>query len=444
MAISDAYGRKEGGGQSSEESPPGGTLTPAGYRTRVVDSEVRRGLRAAGYVVLEGPRACGKTWTGLRFARSAVRLDTDVNARAIGVVDPSTLLDGPSPRLLDEWQFVPAVWNHVRHACDASTERGLFILAGSAQPADEITRHTGAGRLRRIRMRPMSLFESSDSTGQVSLERLLEGDDCRAASPESGLSDVAVLLCRGGWPGQAGLPLAEVQHNLRDYLAEVTRTDLPRLEGGASHNPEGIARLLRSLARNTASEASITTLAADVEPEPLHRHTVRGYLAALRRLFILEEQPAWAVRLRSRAPLRKSPKWHFTDPSLAAAALGADPGRLMEDAGTLGVLFESLVVRDLRILAQPLGGRVLHLRDAAGMEADAIVEFPDGRWIAAEVKLGGDRNIEAAAKSLLRVSRKVNPERAGRLAALIVITATGYAYTRPDGVKVAPITALGA
>ena len=276
-------------------------------------------------MVLEGPRACGKTWTGLRFARSAVRLDTDLDARTIGTVEPSTLLDGPSPRLLDEWQVVPAVWNHVRHACDATAERGLFILAGSAQPADDITRHTGAGRVRRVRMRPMSLFESADSSGEVSLEGLLEGEGCRAGPSEAGLRGVAELLCRGGWPGQIGLRLPEVQQNLRDYLSEVARTDIPRLEGGAAHNPAGIERLLRSLARNTASEARNSTLAADVEPEPLHRHTVRSYLAALRRLFVVEEQPAWSVRLRSRAPLRKSPKWHFADPSLAAAALGADP-----------------------------------------------------------------------------------------------------------------------
>ena len=419
------------------------TLAPDGYRARVVDSEVERGLSAAGFVVLEGPRACGKTWTGLRFARSAVRLDTDLDARTIGAVEPSILLDGPSPRLLDEWQVVPAVWNHVRHACDATTERGLFILAGSAQPADDITRHTGAGRVRRVRMRPMSLFESADSNGEVSLAGLLEGESCRAGPSEAGLRGVADLLCRGGWPGQIGLPLPEVQQNLRDYLAEVARTDILRLDDGAAHNPAGIERLLRSLARNTASEARNSTLAADVEPEPLHRHTVRSYLAALRRLFVVEEQPAWSVRLRSRAPLRKSPKWHFADPSLAAAALGADAGRLMADASTLGLLFESLVVRDLRILAQPLGGRVFHFRDASGLKTDAIVEFPDGRWLAVEAKLGGGDAIETAAQSLLRLSRKVSAERTDTLAALVVVTAVGYAYVRPDGVSVTPLTALG-
>ena len=369
------------------EAASGGpeTLAPVDYLPRIADDETARGLQAAGFVVLEGPRACGKTWTGLRFARSAVRLDTDIEARTIGAVEPSVLLDGEPPRLIDEWQVLPAIWNHVRRACDASTGRGLFILAGSAQPADDITRHTGAGRVRRIRMRPMSLFESGDSAGTVSLATLLDGADCRAPSAEGGLRRVAEVLCRGGWPGQFGLPLPEVQQNLRGYLSEVARTDLGRLEGGASHQPEGVERLLRSVARNTATEASISTLAADVEPEPLHRHSVRRYLAALRRLFVVEEQPAWSVRLRSRATLRKSPKLHFVDPSLAAAALGADPVRLMSDPETLGLLFESLVVRDLRVLAQRSGGRVFHLRDAAGQEADAVVECPDGRWLAAEI-----------------------------------------------------------
>ena len=420
-----------------------GTLAQAGYMARIVDAEMERGLRSAGFVVLEGPRACGKTWTGLRSARSAVRLDIEVDARAVGAIEPSALLSGAMPRLIDEWQVVPTVWNHVRHTCDTSTERGLFILAGSALTADDVTRHTGAGRARRIRMRPMSLFESLDSSGEVSLEALLEGTAVSAARHGTGLRDVAALLCRGGWPGQLDLPLSEIQRNLRDYLGEIARTDVKHLDNTASHNPDGIERLLRSLARNTASEASISTLAADVEPEPLHRHTIRAYLSALQRLHITEEQPAWSVRLRSKAALRKSPKRHLADPSLAAALLGADPDRLMSDLLTLGLLFESLVVRDLHVLAQPLGGRVFHFRDTSGLEADAIVELPDGHWLAAEIKLGGTQAVDTAALSLLRLREKVSSERLSQLTALVVITAIGYAYTRPDGVKVAPITTLG-
>ncbi len=418
-------------------------LTPAGYLPRVVDGEMCRGLGAAGWVVIEGPRACGKTWTGLRFANSAVRLDTDLDARTIGAVEPVALLEGPSPRLLDEWQVLPMLWNHIRHTCDTTGERGLFILAGSSQPADEVTRHTGAGRVRRIRMRPMSLFESGDSTGTVSLAAVLEGARASTAQPEVGLRDVAALICRGGWPGQLDLPLPEVQQNLRTYLGEIARTDVGRLAGRPSHNPSGVERLLRSLARNTATEARDSTLAADAEPEPLHRHSVRAYLEALRRLFVLEEQPAWSVRLRSRAALRKSPKRHLVDPSLAAAALGVDPDRLISDPSTLGLLFESLVVRDLRILAQPLGARVMHVRDAAGQEADAVIERPDGMRLIAEIKLGGADAVDAAARSLLRLASNLPDDARGGRPALVVITATGYGYTRADSVRVVPITALG-
>ena len=425
----------------SLDDPAG--MAPAGYLPRVVDGEMRRGLSSAGWVVIEGPRACGKTWTGLRFTRSAVRLDTDIDARTIGDIEPSALLAGSSPRLLDEWQVLPLLWNHIRRACDTTGERGLFILAGSAQPADDVTRHTGAGRVRRIRMRPMSLFESRNSTGQVSLAGLLDGAECSAARPEAGLRDVAALLCRGGWPGQLDLPLPEVQQNLRSYLSEVARTDVGRLAGSPSHNPGGVERLLRSLARNTATEARDSTLAADAEPEPLHRHSVREYLEALRRLFVIEEQPAWSVRLRSRAVLRKSPKRHFVDPSLAAAALGADPDRLMSDPSTLGLLFESLVVRDLRVLGQPLGAQVTHLRDAAGQEADAVIDCPDGRRLIAEIKLGGTDAVDAAAQSLRRLAANLPDDGPGGPPALVVITAMGYGYTRDDGVRVVPITVLG-
>ena len=428
---------------NSDIDTVGAFMTPRGYLPRVVDGEVQRGLAAAGWVVIEGPRACGKTWTGLRVARSAIRLDTDAGIRAIGAAQPEVLLRGAAPRLIDEWQVLPSLWNHIRHACDRTRQRGLFVLAGSAQPADDATRHTGAGRVRRIHMRPMCLFESGDSTAEISLSSLLDGTECSAPRSEGGLDTVAEVLCRGGWPGQLDLPLPEIQQNLRDYLGEVARTDVGRLDGRPAHSPIGVERLLRSLSRNTASEASHATLAADVEPESLHRHSVREYLQSLRRLFVFEEQPAWPVRLRSRAALRKSPKLHLVDPSLAAAALGANPETLLRDASTLGLLFESLVVRDLRVLSQPLDGRVWHVRDSAGHEADAVIECPDGRRLIVEVKLGGVEAIETAAISLKRLAGHLDTTRWDHPAALAVITATGYGYTRRDGVHVVPITALG-
>lgn len=342
------------------------------------------------------------------------------------------------------WQTVPEVWNHARHAVDASGRPGQFIFAGSASPADDITRHTGAGRLRRgrlrrIRMRPMCLLESGYSSGAVSLEALLDGETFSAPAAD-GLEEVAAMVCRGGWPALVDAPVAEAQRTLRDYLGEAARTDVGRLKGSRQHRPAGVERLIRSLARNTATEADYTTLMSDTEPDPMHRHTVREYLEALRRIFLVEEQPAWAGHLRSRAALRKSPKWHLADPSLAAAALYASPDRLAADPATLGDMVESLAVRDLRILSQRLEGRVTHLRDASGQEADAVVECGDGRMLLAEVRLGGGAAVEEAARKLRRINNNMPEGRSPRLA---VLTAVGRGYCRDDGVAVVPITALG-
>ena len=416
-----------------------GPLVPAGYRARLVDGEVDSALAAVGWVLLEGPRACGKTWTALSRARSAARLDIDVAAHELGQVQPAMLLEGDRPRLVDEWQTVPEVWNHARHAVDASGRPGQFIFAGSASPADDITRHTGAGRLRRIRMRPMCLWESGHSTGEVSLTALLDGGTV-ASHAAGDLGDVATMVCRGGWPALVDAPVVEAQRTLRDYLGETARTDVGRLDGSRQHRPAGVERLIGSLARNTATEADYTTLMSDTEPDPMHRHTVREYLEALRRVFLVEEQPAWAGHLRSRAALRKSPKWHLADPSLAAAALHASPERLVADPATLGCLVESLAVRDLRILSQRLEGRVTHLRDASGQEADAVVECGDGRMMLAEVKLGGGAAVEEAACKLKRINKNMP---ASRSPSLVVLTAVGRGYRRDDGVAVVPVTALG-
>lgn len=429
-------------GDGVSVAPAGGAagpLAPAGYRRRLADAELDAALDAVGWVLLEGPRACGKTWTALSRARSAARLDVDVPAYELGRVQPAMLLEGARPRLIDEWQTVPEVWNHARHAVDASGRPGQFIFAGSASPADDITRHTGAGRLRRIRMRPMCLWESGHSTGEVSLEGLLDGA-APAAAAAGGLAEVAAVVCRGGWPALVDAAVAEAQRTLRDYLGEAARIDVGRLGGSRRHRPAGVERLIRSLARNTATEADYTTLMSDTEPDPMHRHTVREYLEALRRVFLVEEQPAWAGHLRSRAALRKSPKWHLADPSLAAAALHASPDRLTADPATLGYLVESLAVRDLRILSQRLEGRVTHLRDASGQEADAVLECGDGRMLLAEVKLGGGAAVEEAARKLKRINKNMPRGRSPRL---VVLTAVGHGYSRDDGVAVVPITALG-
>ena len=413
------------------------------YSPRVVDAQVQAGLGALPAVVLDGPRACGKTSTGRRHARSEVMFGSSPSARLAAQVDPAGLLAGPEPRLLDEWQLAPEVWNQVRAAADEGRRTGRFILTGSASPADDITRHTGTGRVTRIRMRPMSLFESGLSSGDVTISGLFTESAGGAVEPPAGIRDLVEAACRGGWPATMATDLASAQDYAASYLEETCRADLPQLEGPA-RDPSGVERLLRSLARNVATEASERTLAADTGGErPLDRRTVGAYLDALRRLFVVEDLPAWSAELRSRARLRQSPKRHLADPSLAAAALHAGPERLMQDLPAFGLLFESLAVRDLRVYAQSVRARLAHYRDSNELEVDAIIERSDGAWIAAEIKLGGQAAIDAAAASLLKLRSVVDERHVGAPANLVVVTAVGYGYRRDDGVLVVPLSTLG-
>lgn len=410
----------------------------------MADAELAAMLLAAGAVVVEGPRACGKTQTALRAAASAVRLDVDDAARAAGLLSPGLLLDGARPRLVDEWQLVPGVWNHIRRAVDDAGGRpGQFVLTGSAVPADDATRHSGAGRFTRLRMRPMTLAEAGRSSGEVSLAALLAGDAPRAGDPGLDIRDVAELVAVGGWPALLGRPVDAALAANRGYLDETRRADLARADGVA-RDPENVGRVLRSLARHVSTQASARSIAADVggAEGPVDHHTVLAYLAALSRVFVVEDLPAWSPALRSRTPLRAAPTRHFADPSLAVAALGADPDRLLRDVETLGLLFESLLVRDLRVFAQALDATVSHYRDATGLEADAVIERRDGAWAAFEVKLGPGA-ADDGARSLLRLAERVDADRHGPPAALVVVTGWGYAYRRPDGVCVVPAGALG-
>ena len=413
------------------------------YRPRLADAALDDLLRAVGAVVIEGPRGCGKTATARHAAASEVLLDIDDPARAAGLLEPGLLLDGDRPRLIDEWQLVPAVWNQVRHAVDAGGGApGQFILTGSAVPADDLTRHSGAGRFGRLRMRPMSLAEAGYSTGTVSLAAVLAGNDPRA--PESGLKirELANRIAVGGWPNLQVRPVESALTVLRGYIDETRRVDLRRADGVA-RDPENVGRVLRSIARHVSTSASARSIATDVggADGPIDHHTVLDYISALSRIFVIEDLPAWSPALRSRTPLRSAPTRHFVDPSLAVAALGTTPEALVQDVETLGLLFESLVVRDLRIYAQALGATVYHYRDAGDLEADAIIERRDGSWSAFEMKLGPGA-IDDAAATLLRIAERVDTERHGRPTALCVITGWGYAYRRRDGVAVIPIGAL--
>ncbi len=420
------------------------SLPFVGYIPRIADDILAARLRAVATVVIEGARGVGKTETARKQARSEVRFDVDENARALAALDPAAILEGPEPRLLDEWQHAPAIWNHMRRASDEGRRPGRFILTGSAVPADDATRHTGAGRVSRIRLRPMTLFETGDSNGAVALSDLMSSAPVAAQAGGTSLPELISALCRGGWPANAGGELADAQRYCRDYLNEIQRADV-QAANGTGRPMVALQRMLRSLARNTATKATLETLAADAGgEEPLHRNTVRSYLDALERVFVLEDQPAWSARLRSRSRLRRAAKRHFVDPSLAVAALRSGPERLQRDLELLGLLFESLVVRDLRVYADALDGGVYHYRDNTGLEVDAIVETAAGDWLAAEVKLGGDAAIDQAAKSLLKLRDRVDVAAAGEPAKLMVVTAVGgYCYDRPDGVAVVPVTALG-
>lgn len=413
------------------------------YLPRLIDSEIRLGLESAGVVVIEGPKACGKTESALQVAKSVVRLDIDPAARAAAQVDPSLVLDGSTPRLIDEWQVEPGLWNHARHLVDRRQLRGQFILTGSAVPDDDIARHTGAGRFTFVRMRPMSLAEGGWGTAEVSITDLMRGDMAGAGGAEWSVPELAEYLVRGGWPAQRDATVSAASRAARDYLRQVCEVDVARL---AEHrrDPLKVGRLVSSLARNTSTEASLATLARDTGGPDAHlaRDTVSSYLEALTRVMVIEDQPAWAPHLRSTTPMRQAPKRHFVDPSLATAALGATPARVAGDLEFLGLLFESLVVRDLRILTQPLGGTVYHYRDKNGLEVDAVVQLDDGRWGAFEVKLGGERHIEAGAASLRRLAALVDPARCGPPSILGVVTMSGYGYRRSDGIAVIPVRSL--
>ena len=407
------------------------------YRARIADRELVHRLDANGAVVIEGVKACGKTATARQVAASEVLLDSDENARRALAVDPALVLEGAVPRLLDEWQIEPAIWNHVRRAIDDRGTPGQFILTGSAVPADDIVRHTGAGRLTRLRLRPMSLFETGRSSGVVSLQQLLGGDST-AQPPESELplGELAEHIAVGGWPAHLQRSANQALQANRDYLNEIRRVDIARADG-VRRDPVKVGRFVHSFARHVATYAAASTMAAD-----LNNHTADAYLSALERLMIIEDQPAWAPHLRSRSRLRGAPKRHYVDPSLAVAALRADPDSLLRDLDLFGFLFESLVVRDLRIYAQHGDAEVLQYRDNTGLEIDAIVQRADGQWVAFEVKLGTGM-IDNAAANLLRFATRVDTSRTGAPAALAVIVARGYGYVRPDGIHVIPIGALG-
>ena len=413
------------------------------YQSRIVEAELRLKLASTGAVVMEGPKACGKTATARQLAKSELLLDVDQNARAIGAIAPELLLDGATPRLIDEWQLEPAIWNHVRRAVDERHATGQFILTGSAVPADDITRHTGAGRLTRLRMRPMSLAETGHSTGSTSLATLLSAGPGTSKDAGLTIAKLAERIAVGGWPAFQTRTVPQALQAVRGYLDEVRRVDIGRVDG-TRRDPDRVGRLLVSLARNVATYVSNSALANDTggSEGPIKDETVAEYLIAMERLMLIEDQPAWAPHLRSRSILRAAPKRHFVDPSIAVAALRSTPDRLLAEIGWMGFLFESLVVRDLRIYAQANDAEVRQYRDNTKLEIDAVVTAANGAWAAFEVKLGHSM-IDDAAAHLLTFANRVDTTVCGKPTTLGVIVGTGYGYVRPDGVAVIPVGALG-
>jgi uncharacterized protein len=419
-------------------------VTQTTYRPRVIDPILRDALEASGAVWLQGPKWCGKTWTARQVARSILMMqDPDESANYLqqAMVKPSLLLDGDTPRLIDEWQVAPMLWDAVRYAVDQRGEMGQFILTGSTMPLRNETMHSGTGRISRIKMRPMSMFESEESTGQVSLEGLFNQDIPEGMAILS-IERLAFAVARGGWPASIGLSDKAALAQAAKYLTAIVENDVFELSD-VQRNPRRIMLLMRSLARNISTMASIETLRKDVSGSEteLSAITINSYLDILERLYVIENQPAWSTRLRSKAYLRKSPKRHFTDPSIAVAAMQTNPDGLLRDFNTFGYLFESMCIRDLRIYAQILGGEVCHYCDETGLEADAIITLPDGRWGAVEIKMG-QRQVEEAANNLLKLKRKVDIEVMQPPAFLMVLTGNGYALQLENGVIVVPITCL--
>ena len=413
------------------------------YLPRIVDAELTELLEAAGAVLIEGPKAAGKTVTAMQAAASEVLLDVDDNARRMVGIDPAAVLGGGTPRLIDEWQLEPAIWNHVRRTVDRRAVPGQFILTGSAVPADDATRHTGAGRIARLRMRPLSLYEAGHSSGEISLQSLLDGEAQQARRSDLSIASVAELIGAGGWPGNAGRPLGSALRMNRGYLNEIRRVDISRVSE-KRRDPVKVARLLRSLARNVATPVTMSKLATagGGNGAGLKADTVAEYLDALDRLMLVESQPAWSPHLRSRTTLRAAPVRHFVDPSLAVAALRATPSRLLRDLEFLGLLFESMVVRDLRVYAQAADARVFHYREKEGLEVDAVVEAADGRWAAFEIKLG-ERWVADGWKNLNTLARRMERSDHERPSALAVIVPNGYGHVGTQDAGVIPIGALG-
>ncbi|MDR1405183.1 MAG: ATP-binding protein [Candidatus Methanoplasma sp.] len=415
------------------------------YIPRVVDPEIPKMLELFGAVLISGCKWCGKSWTGVIHSESCIFIGDPKN-RGLAETDPDIALRGKEPRLVDEWQDVPVLWDTARHNMDLSGRRGMYIFTGSVTPPLGLTAHSGVGRFAPVKMRPMSLYESGDSNGAVSLSGLFRGEKPPAAVSGTGYEGIVKLICRGGWPAGVGLDIDKAMLIPKVYLDMIINYDFSVMNG-VRRNPATVRRILRSLARNNATEARVSVLANDVQDAdmPMSTATADGYLNILKNVFIIEEQEPWLPDVRSKTRLRRSPKRHFTDPSLAAAALKMGPEALLRDVETAGFLFKSLCYRDLCVYSAPFMGNVYCYRDSNDLEVDAIIEADDGRWAAIEIKLGF-RRVDEAAANLIRLRDKIVSKGGVREPAFMMIicaTAMSSYVRREDGIYVVPIDCLG-
>ena len=419
------------------------------YRPRVVDALLAQKLEGKGAVLIEGAKWCGKTTTAEQVARSVLYMDDPEKIEqnlTLAELSPKKLLQGDTPRLLDEWQIAPKLWDAIRFESDHRDELGQFILTGSAVPPSlEKVRHSGTGRFAWLKMRPMSLYESGESNGEVRLKQLFSSPKEVSGTSSLDLQRLAFLTCRGGWPRAVSMSDRTALEQAFDYYDAVVNTDISRVEGMRC-NPETAKRLMRSYARHQGAQAANTVICEDLkanENSSPGYDTISNYLAALKKIFVIEDMPAWNPNLRSKTAIRTSDTRYFTDPSIATASLGLGPDDLIADLKTFGLLFETLCVRDLRVFAEALDGQVYHYRDRSGLECDAVVHLRNGSYGLIEIKLGGEKLISEGAANLLNLSGKIDADKMKRPLFQMVLTGIGdYAYRRKDGVYVVPIGCL--
>ena len=421
----------------------------AKYKHRIADKLLERKLAGKGAVLIEGPKWCGKTTTAEQHANSLLYMTESGKIEQhlqLARLNPALLLEGKKPRLIDEWQVAPSLWDSIRFESDHSSSLGLFILTGSAVPADlSQVVHTGTGRIGWLRMRPMSLWESEDSTGEVSLEELFTTPALIKGTSDINLEKIAFLSCRGGWPLAVNMKSDIALDQAFDYVDAVEKRDVS-LADGINRDPSRTHRLLRSYARHQGSQANYATIKADLqanEAESFSEETIASYINALKKIFVIEDSEAWNPNLRSKSAIRTSDTRYFSDPSIATAALGLGPSDLINDLNTFGLIFETLCVRDLRVYAEALNGKVYHFRDKNGLECDAVIHLRNGSYGLVEIKIGGDNLIEEGAKTLKVLAGKIDLDRMKSPSFLMVLTAVGtYAYRREDGVYVVPVGCL--